>query len=367
VREACLLVAVVAACGRVGFDAAPPDGANPIVPSPPPPVLACGQTVPGNAKILGNTLEVVTTSQGLAALWLDPAGALVGTTWQAAAGGVEVVHDAVAIAPGPFTQLWVVARDDQILVVSQDKSTGTVRLLTPDLTPAGQTIGLDVPASIGRNPFAPRRDGPGFLGLTFAAEQPAIYHLYDNTMPVVHLYPELMFHAAPSLAVDATGYALVTELADQYGPGCWYSRLTDNLNLVAGPGSLESTQQADCDSSTVTASAGPAGAGAAWMDRDPVNSYVEFRGTAGQGGTASMSGETGVNAPIITGTSTGFAVLYRSTAGLRVHDASGTHTLAAFASLTGFVPLADLTTWTDRAIVLWTTPTGDTQLTRLCP
>lgn len=359
-RVGCLLVAVAAACGRLGFDA-PPDDANPIVESPPPPALACGQTVATGSNILGSALEATATAHGVAALWIDPAGALFGATWQAAPGGVNVVRGAVALAPGPFTRLWVAAHDDQLLVAAQGASSGSARVLRDDLTPVGPAMTVDIPPSVGRDPIARRRDGPGFVGITIGPDQPAIYRFDDSSPSMIRLYPELMFHTSPSIAADASGYAIVTELADQFGPGCWYSRLTDDFNLVAGPGSLESTQQADCDSSTVTSTAGPAGAGMAWMDRDPVNSYVEFRGTTAQGGVASPSGETGVNSPLITGTSTGFAVIYRSTAGLRVHDTSGTRTLSASASL------ADLVTWGDRAIVLWTTANGALQLTRLCP
>jgi hypothetical protein len=98
------------------------------------------------------------------------------------------------------------------------------------------------------------------------------------------------------------------------------------------------------------------------MDRDPVNSYVEFRGTAGGGNVASMSGEIGAGQPLITATSTGFAVAYRSALGLRVFDRAGTWTPDPDPAL------FDLVTWADRAILVWTT-LGDARprLTRLCP
>jgi hypothetical protein len=98
------------------------------------------------------------------------------------------------------------------------------------------------------------------------------------------------------------------------------------------------------------------------MDRDPVNSYVMFRGTAGGGNTASMTGEVGAGQPILTATSAGFAVAYRSALGLRVFDRAGIR------SLDPDPAVFDLVTWADRAIVVWTTP-GDARprLTRLCP
>jgi len=96
--------------------------------------------------------------------------------------------------------------------------------------------------------------------------------------------------------------------------------------------------------------------------RDPVNSYVAFRGTASGGNTASMTGEVGAGRPLITATSTGFAVAYRSALGLRVFDGAGTRTLDPDPAV------FDLVTWADRAVLVWTT-IGDARprLTRLCP
>lgn len=99
-----------------------------------------------------------------------------------------------------------------------------------------------------------------------------------------------------------------------------------------------------------------------WMDRDPVNSYVEFLGAAAGGNVASVSGEVGAGQPIITATSTGFAVAYRSALGLRVFDRAGTRTFDPDPAL------FDLVTWADRAILVWT-KVGDARprLTCLCP
>ena len=212
----------------------------------------------------------------------------------------------------------------------------------------------------GRHPFTYKRGGSGFVGITQAGSAPIAYDISPPAQPVLHALLSLALHTTPSIAADHDGYAVVTEKADQYGPGCWYSKINDSFAFAGGPASIESTQQADCDSSTVSASAGPAGAGIAWLDRDPVNAYAEFRGTAAGSGVASLSGELPRN-PIVTATSTGFALLYRAQLGVRVFDAAGRRTLVAFDAL------ADLVTWADRAIVVWSTPGGQPQLTRLCP
>jgi hypothetical protein len=368
VRLAFVLLAVTGC--RIGFDplsqaddgdAGAPGDAGPA------PELACGDTLTTTAApISANALEAVVTSRGLAALWLGPGGALLGTTWRAVTGdGVEVVEDAVPIAQGAFTRLWAAASGDEIFVVTWDSSALVGRLLRGDLTPlaapAGNPIALGSAPFGGRDPITRKRGAPGFVVITSAGEQPGLFEVPPPTPGIGYLINELRFHGAPSIAADGDGYAFVTELADGFGPGCWSSKLDDDFQFRSGPASLESTQQADCDSSTVAPSDGPAGAGMAWMDRDPVNSYVEFRGTVRGSGAASLPGETGVGLPAITGTSTGFAVLYRSAAGVRVFDAAGARTLAPASAL------ADLVTWADRAIVVWAVPGGAPRLTRLCP
>jgi len=230
-----------------------------------------------------------------------------------------------------------------------------------DLTSSHADASLGTAAPGGREPFTRKRGGTSFVGITIAGEQPGIFELPPPSMPIGHLVTELRFHGAPSIAADNDGYAVTSELADQFGSGCWVSKLSETFALVAGPGSLELTQEADCDSSTVAASTGAVGAAMAWMDRDPANSYAAFRAPAGGSSTASMAGEIGVGLPIVTATSTGAAVLYRSNAGVRVFDAAGARTLAPQAAL------ADLVTWGDRAIAVWTASSGAVQLTRLCP
>jgi len=362
-RPALALLVVGTACGRIGFDHAagggdgPPDGA-----AMTPPGLACSETRSlGAAGITGVALQAVATARGLAALWLDPGGVLRGATWATDAGGAVIAGSTVEIAPGPFEQLWVAANGDEILAATQGGTSVTARILRGDLTTLVPEAGMGTGTFEGRDPLAARRGRPGFVAIAAAGAAPAIYEVDGASTPTPHPLAALAAHGAASIAADADGYAVITEHADQYGPGCWYSKVDDAFALASGPGSLESTQQADCDSSTVSASAGPMGAGVAWMDRDPINAYVEFRGTISGGNVASLSGETGTAQPLVTATSTGFAALYRSSAGLRAFDAAGSRTLSATAVL------ADLVTWADRALVLWTTPAGAPQLTRLCP
>ncbi|HWO26447.1 MAG TPA: hypothetical protein VNO30_47290 [Kofleriaceae bacterium] len=357
-------VAATTACGRFGFDpsgdAHPSDGSPDGDPTPL--ALACGETrSAGAATLKGSTLAAVATARGLAALWLDSTGTLRGTTWTTDASGGLHEHAAVELAAGPFSELWAAANGDAILAATQAGGDATGHFLRGDLTKSQPSGALGVGALSGRDPIASRRGGPGFVAIAIAGPKPAIYELTGAEPPPQHLLVELVDHAVPSIAADAGSYAVITEFADQFGAGCWYSKVDDAFGFAGGPGSVESTQQADCDSATVAAAAGPLGAGIAWMDRDPANSYVEFAGTGGGGNVASMSGETDVGLPLVTGTSTGFAVAYRSSAGLRVFDRGGARTLAATA------PLVDLVTWSDLALVLWTTATGAPQLTRLCP
>jgi hypothetical protein len=366
-RPALALLVVAAACGRLGFDPAaregdahPPGDAS--GDAAPPPELACNETrSAGAAPITGSALEAVVTARGLAAVWLDSGGALRGSTWTTDENGGPVPQAPVDIAPGPFSKLWAAANGDQLLVAALAGANVTGHFLKDDLTPYLPSSSLGTGPLTGRDPIARRRGGAGFVAIAIAGAQPAIYEIDGAGPPASHPLTTLPSHAAPSIAADSAGYAVVTELADQFGPGCWYSKIDDAFAPAGGPGYVESTQQADCDSSTVSASAGPMGAGIAWMDRDPVNSYVEFRGTAGGGNVASMSGEMSTALPIVTATSAGFAVIYRSSAGLRAFDGAGARTLAPVAGL------ADLVTWADRAIVVWTTATGAPQLTRLCP
>jgi hypothetical protein len=297
------------------------------------------------------------TTRGLTALWIDAGGAMRATVWSTA--GV-VVDDAVTIASGPFTSLWAAASQDEIFIVAEDATGATGRILRADLTSVGVAASMVGAPFAGRAPIAARHGG-GFVAITTSGAAPIVYEISDATQTATaHDVPALAGHSAGSIAVDATGYAVVTEQADQFGPGCWYTQLGDDFAAAAGPASIESTQQADCDSSIVAASAGPAGAAMAWMDRDPVTSAVGFRGTAAGSGFASGPGELDVGAPIITATSSGFATIYRSAAGLRAFDAAGGRTLASAADL------ADLVTWGDQAIAVWTSASA-AQLTRLCP
>lgn len=370
-RSIWVLVAV-AACGRIGFDAtaagdargagddAAADAAADAQMTPGP-GLACRETkTAGSARILATALEAVVTPRGLAVLWLG-GGDLRGTTWSAAPdGSVTLLQDGVLIAPGPFSQLWATANGDEILVATQGANM-VLHFVHGDLTTSGADAVLGTSPLGGREPFTRKRGGAGFVAIAPAGEEVGIFEVPQSATPSVRLLIELQFHAAPSIAADTEGYAVVSELADQFGPGCWYTKLDDTLNVVAGPGTLETTQQADCDSSTVAPSNGAAGAAMAWMDRDPANSYATFRATGGASGTASMSGEIGVGLPIVTATSTGVAAMYRSPAGIRVFDAAGARTLAQPGAQ------ADLVTWDDHAIAVWADPTGAVQLTRLCP
>jgi hypothetical protein len=363
-----LALLLVTGCGRIGFDAigasddAPPDDGGAQVDAMLPFELACSETMTAPASpIAGIAFDAVATTNRLIVVWIDAAGALFATSWQASASGVEVVKDAISVDLGPFTRLWTAANGNELLVAAQGTAGTTAYFLHEDLFKTRDFISLGGNGFAGRNPITRKRGGPGFVAITIGGDDPAVFDLPSSVPPLVALLPGLRFHASPSIAADADGYSVVTELADQFGPGCWYSKVSDGFVLVSGPGSLESTQQADCDTSTIAASAGPAGAARGWMDRDPVNSYVEFRGSAGGSGTASMPGETGVGLPVVAATSTGFAVLYRSTAGVRVFDDAGRRTLAPPSAL------ADLVTWADSALAVWTAPGGVTQLTRLCP
>jgi hypothetical protein len=372
VRRAVVIFVAAAACGRIGFDRSPSgdagsfDGADPPGDGGPTPPLLCGETFTNTAGALSGSgpLTAAVIGRHLVALWVDGGGALRGTTWTAATAGVMVAQDGVAIAPGPVAgPIWATTNGDTMLVAVTEASQVVLRFLHEDLSPALPKLSLAGSLSTGRHPIARERTGTGFVVISIAGDVPAIAVIHNGMNPTQALLLQgLRFHGVPSIAEDRSGYAVVTELADQFGPGCWLTRLTDSFAVTAGPGSLESTQQADCDSSIATASAGASGAGTAWMDRDPVNSYVEFRGTDGGGNTASMSGEVGAGQPLITATSTGFAVAYRSALGLRVFDRGGPRTLDPD-------PVVfDLVTWVDRAILVWT-KLGDARprLTRLCP
>lgn len=368
-----MLFVAAAACGRIGFDglssgdAGPSDDASPPGDAGPPPGLMCGETLTATAGALSGTgpLAAAVVGRHLVAVWIDGGGALRGTTWIAATDGVLVAQDGVAIAPGPAAgPMWATTNGDTMLVAATEDSQTVLRFLHEDLSTALPSLPLGGSlASSGRHPIARERTGTGFVVIGTGANVPIIAVIRNGMSPKqAVLLQDLPSHGVPSIAEDLDGYAVVTELADQFGPGCWLTHLTDDFAVTAGPGFLESTQQADCDSSTATASAGPSGAGTAWMDRDPVNSSVAFRGTAGGFHFASMTGEVGAGQPILTATSTGFVVAYRSALGLRVFDRGGTRTLDPDPAL------FDLVTWADRAIVVWT-KLGDARprLTRLCP
>lgn len=367
-----MILVAAAACGRIGFDRSPSGDPGPSEDASPPgdggplPALMCGETVTGTAGALSGSgpLTAAVIGRHLVALWIDGGGALRGTTWTAAPTGVMVAQDGVAIAPAPIAgPMWATTNGDTLLVATTEASQTVARFLSEDLSPVLPSLPLGGVLSSGRHPIARERTGTGFVVISTGGDVPALAVIRNGMDPDrVQLLQDLRFHGVPSIAEDRDGYAVVTELADQFGPGCWLTRLTDSFAVTTGPGTLETTQQADCDSSTATTSAGAGGAGLAWMDRDPVNSYVELRGTAGNGSTASMSGEVGAGQPIITATSAGFAVAYRSALGLRVFDRAGTSTLDPDPAV------FDLVTWADRAILVWT-KLGDARprLTRLCP
>jgi len=369
-RPALALLVLATACGRIGFDparigddggdAAASDGLPPADTAPP--ALACAETrSAGTATITGKALEAVLTARGLAALWIDDAGALRGITWSTDAAGGVVPGAPTTIAAGPFQQLWAAANGDEILAVADAGPDLIGHFLKGDLTPLRPTITAGSGPIFGRAPIAPRRGGPGFVAVASDAGETAIHEIDGGNQPVPHPIAALALHGAPSIAADATGYAVITEYADQYGPGCWYSRVDEAFALGSGPGYVESTQQADCDSPIVAASAGPMGAGIIWMDRDPINVYVEFRGTAGGGNQANLGTETSPGQPNVTATSAGFVATFRSAAGLHAFDKAGSRKLSA---TTG---LADLVTWGDVALVVWADAAGAPQLTRLCP
>lgn len=350
-----LLLAASVGCGRVGFDATvPPDAAAPLT-------LACGETVIAAASpIEGRELKVVATKHQLIALWLDAAGALFGTTWMASPDGVVVVRDAVAIAPGPYTQLWAAANDDAITLAVLGDAGVTALFLANNLTVSHIAWPMGPMASLGRHPLTRAGPTPGFVMSVTSGDDPGVLELPTDA-PGTYLFPERRFHVLPSIATDLSSYAVVTELAEPTGSSCWYSWMHLAFSFEKMPAiPLATTQQVDCDSVSVASSAGPGGAGMVWLEHDPANTYVQFRGTSGGSGTASVAGEVGVRSPSITATPDGFAVIYWSSAGLRVFDGGGTRTL------TDSARLADLVTWDEHALVVWTTASG-AHLTRLCP
>lgn len=372
-RLGVVILVAVAGCGRVGFDAlrpaagdAGPDAAS--TDGAPAPPLMCDQTVISPGTLSGpGPLAVAVVGDRLAALWIDADDALRGTTWTAAPDGVAVASDGVLLASGPLVgPVWAAGNGDTLLVAATSNTEVVARFLHADLSQAFPITPLGRATSFaGRHPITRARTGRDFVAILLppnGSGGPVIATIDSGTRSQLQAVPGLAGHGAPSIADDRTGYTVVTELADQFGPGCWSSALDDSFAMAAGPSFLETTQQADCDSSTVTSSAGAGGAGLTWMERDPASSIVELRGSAGENLTASATGEANPGQPVIAATSTGFAVAYRSAQGLRVFDRAGTRTLDPSPAL------FDLVTWDDDAIVVWT-KTGDARprLTRLCP
>jgi hypothetical protein len=351
-----LLLALSAGCGRFEFDAIAPADAVPALD------LACGETVTTRASpIAGRTLKVVATKNRLVALWLDAAGALFGTTWTSTSEGAVVTRDAVAMDAGPYTQLWAAASDDSLAVAVSGDSGVTALFLRDDLTVSHVAWPMGPMAQLGRHPVTRASPAPGFVMSITLSSDLGVFEL-PTEAPATYVFPERRSHVLPSIAADASSYAIVTELAEPTGSSCWYSWMHLALSLEKMPAvPLGTTQQVACDSVSVASSAGPHGAGIVWLEHDPANTYVQFRGTGSGGGTASMAGELGVKSPSITATPDGFALLYWSLAGLRVFDGAGTRTL------TDSALLADLVTWDERALVVWTTSSGAPRLTRLCP
>lgn len=358
---------VVAGCGRIGFDATGPasDGGNdpPLVDAGPPPMLACSETRSAGGGISGSEFRAVVTVRGLAAVWLDGAGALLGATWTLDASGAPVSRGVVAMEQGPFTRLFAASRDDQIFIATSNGSQFEARTVRGDLARTGAIAPFAVDLFTGRNPLAPRRGGPGFVAITQTTNSETVVYDIDRLpLPAAHPIAALQGHTSPSIAVDSDGYAIVTHGVDPVNSACFYTKLDDAFAAASVPSGLDRTQQADCFGAIVAASGGPDGAGIAWSESDPANVSIEFKGTTTRGGTASASGQTGEGAPMITATSTGFAVAYlQSPEALRAFDAAGNRAIAPAARF------ADLVTWADRAILVWTTPAGDAQLTRLCP
>lgn len=386
------LYLVAAACGRIAFDRAAPiadpgipdDGALGMDPGSgdtdadatlpmdaggiiSAPVIACGETVilPGSA-ITGSSFRALGTVSRIVAVWLGTDGVPRATTWDADRdGAVRLRQDAVALSTAPLTNLWAAVDGAFVGVVVQDASGVTAQFLASDLSPITGATLRDAVQLDGRAPVTRRHKG-GFVTI----EQSSGVLIEEIDLEGVHFsydIPALMGHRFASIAAegagDGDGYVVVTEADDAFGPACWFTKLDDQFAVVGTPVSIESTQQADCDSSIAAPRLGPPGVGMAWMERDPANSTVALRGTGADTSNvvfAGGPGEVDVGSPIITSTSTGFAVAYRSADGLHVFDAAGSRRLAA-------VGFADLATWFDNAIAVWTTPAGEPRMTRLCP
>jgi hypothetical protein len=368
VRVLVVLLVAATACGRLRFDpvegsedARPPDDSGPSGDGEPEPALeiACGETVGPGTTMIGRVLEAAVTTRGLAAVWLDNAGMVFGTVLQAAPGGVAVVRAAVPITSNVSTKLWVAANGDDLMVLTQDAGL-TASLLRGDLTAVGRSVTLDPTSLDGRAPIARRRGGSGFVAIASSSTPPTIYET-EGASVIAHPLPALVGHTAASIVVDRDSYAVVTEAQGRIESACWYTQVTDMFAAVQGPASIVSTEQAGCDSVTASASAGLAAAAMAWRESDPASSSVWFNDTSGQAGATSVASDPGPGLPLITATSAGLAVTWRSSLGLRARDASGVRTISPTAGL------STLVTWDDRAIVVWTTPAGELQLTRLCP
>lgn len=328
------------------------------VPAPPAPSLACGQTVEVLATpIAGRAIHAVSTSRGLAVVWLDAAGHVFGTTLQAEAGSAAVVRDAVQLTQYASTKLWVAANRDQILVLTEGTRV-TANLLRDDLTPITSSQ-LAAPGTLdGRTPIAARRGGPGFVVIATAT---ATIYALDGAIVTEHPQPRLAGLAALSIAADRDSYAVVGEMQDMFGFGCWYAQINDTFGFVRGPGALESTQQADCDSAIASASVARSGAALAWMEHDLAASSVWFASIGDQLSARQATSGGSIGGPLVTATSSGPAITWRSPAGLHGFDSAGARVVG------DMVGLATLVTWNDRALAVWTTPPGALRLGRLCP
>lgn len=363
------VVTAATACGRLGFEPAAgggdgrPPGDATVAPAP---ELACGETrSAGDATIEGSAFEAVVTARGLAAFWIDAGGVLRGTTWSASPSGGIASHEPVKIALGPFTQLRVAANGDEILVAAQAGSSIATHFLKGDLTPLRPSGDLGGGTLDGREPLAARRGGPGFVAIKTDGAQTTIYEVDGVSPPVPHPLAALAKHTAASVAADAGNYAVVTELADPAGSGCWYSTVNDAFAVTREPLALEAPAQDTCDSVILSATPALQGVAIAWIQRAPTSAYMALKATRTiSSGTHTLgTNEAGIALPIaaLTSVPSGFTLLYRSATGLRAHSEAGFHTLAPSFGL------ADLVTWADRPIVVWTTSAGAPQLTRLCP
>jgi hypothetical protein len=363
VASAAVAVTVATACGRIGFD--PAAGGGDAHGDGMGPELACGETrSAGAATLAGSAFEAVVTARGLAAFWIDAGGVLRGTTWSIDERGGIASQEPVEIAAGPFTQLRVAANGDEILIATQAGATITTHFLQGDLTQLRPSGDLGGGSLDGREPLAARRGGPGFVAIKTDGTQTAIYEVDGVNPPVPHPLAALAAHTAASIAADTGDYAVVTEHADQSGTGCWYSSVDDAFAITSDPRALEFQASSDCDSVILSATPTSQGVGIIWLQPGSTITYLG-RKTTRAIASINLQGTSdpgmALPVPALTSVPPGFTLIYRSAAGLR------THSNGSFLTITPSFGFADLVTWADRAIVVWTTSAGAPQLTRLCP